>query len=85
MAWTGGLHWRVGEARRDVAHTRLAEGPVTVHRSSLALVFALLLLLLPAAALDRVVQESYRFRGFLPYPRYAFLNVFRPRGGGLEH
>ncbi len=38
-----------------------------------------------AAALDRIVQESYRFWGFLPYPRYVFLNVFRRGGGGLEH
>ncbi|MDE3216056.1 MAG: hypothetical protein KGO03_06640, partial [Gemmatimonadota bacterium] len=33
-----------------------------------------------AAALDRVVQESDRFWGALPYPRYVFLNVFRPGG-----
>ncbi len=38
-----------------------------------------------AAALDRVMEESYRFWGFLPYPRYVFLNVFRAGGGGLEH
>jgi predicted metalloprotease with PDZ domain len=36
-------------------------------------------------ALLRVVGESYRFWGFLPYKRYLFLNVFRPGGGGLEH
>ncbi|MDE3152956.1 MAG: M61 family metallopeptidase [Gemmatimonadota bacterium] len=36
-------------------------------------------------ALLRVVGETYRFWGFLPYKRYVFLNVFRPGGGGLEH
>ncbi|MGH7688097.1 MAG: M61 family metallopeptidase [Gemmatimonadaceae bacterium] len=36
-------------------------------------------------ALLRLVGETYRFWGFLPYKRYLFLNVFRPGGGGLEH
>ena len=36
-------------------------------------------------ALLRMVGESYRFWGFLPYKRYLFLNWFHPGGGGLEH
>ncbi|HEX8724500.1 MAG TPA: hypothetical protein VF737_03815 [Gemmatimonadaceae bacterium] len=36
-------------------------------------------------ALMRVVGETYRFWGFLPYKRYLFLNWFHPGGGGLEH
>jgi predicted metalloprotease with PDZ domain len=35
--------------------------------------------------LARYVEEVYRFWGFLPYDQYAFLLVFRPGGGGLEH
>ncbi len=36
-------------------------------------------------ALLRMVGETYRFWGFLPYKRYLFLNWFHPGGGGLEH
>ena len=36
-------------------------------------------------ALLRVVGESYRFWGFLPYRRYLFLNVFRPGNESLAH
>lgn len=38
-----------------------------------------------AADLRRIVAETRRFWGFLPYHRYLFLNVFRQGGGGLEH
>ncbi|MGP0063108.1 MAG: M61 family metallopeptidase [Isosphaeraceae bacterium] len=35
--------------------------------------------------LERMVRETHRFWGFLPFRRYVFLNVFRAGGGGLEH
>ena len=38
-----------------------------------------------ATDLARMVSETRRFWGVLPYKRYVFLNVFRPGGGGLEH
>jgi predicted metalloprotease with PDZ domain len=38
-----------------------------------------------ARDLQKIVAETRRFWGALPYPRYLFLNVFRPGGGGLEH
>jgi predicted metalloprotease with PDZ domain len=41
----------------------------------------------PRAArdLEKMVRETRRFWGFLPFERYVFLIVFRPGGGGLEH
>jgi predicted metalloprotease with PDZ domain len=38
-----------------------------------------------ARDLARIVAETRRFWGFLPYKRYVFLSVFREGGGGLEH
>ncbi len=38
-----------------------------------------------ARDLARIVTETRRFWGFLPFDRYVFLNVFRQGGGGLEH
>jgi len=38
-----------------------------------------------ARDLERIVKETDRFWGFLPYKRYVFLNLFRRGGGGLEH
>ncbi len=38
-----------------------------------------------AQDLQKIVAETRRFWGFLPYTRYLFLNVFRQGGGGLEH
>jgi predicted metalloprotease with PDZ domain len=38
-----------------------------------------------AADLEKIVRETRRFWGFLPFKRYCFLNVFRKGGGGLEH
>jgi predicted metalloprotease with PDZ domain len=38
-----------------------------------------------ARSLEKIVRETQRFWGFLPFERYVFLNVFRPGGGGLEH
>ncbi len=38
-----------------------------------------------ARNLERIVRETHRFWGFLPFRRYVFLNVFRAGGGGLEH
>lgn len=38
-----------------------------------------------AADLATMVREVDRFWGSLPFDRYAFLVVFRPSGGGLEH
>jgi predicted metalloprotease with PDZ domain len=38
-----------------------------------------------ARKLEKIVGETRRFWGFLPYRRYVFLNVFRPGAGGLEH
>ncbi|HJZ78815.1 MAG TPA: hypothetical protein VKD91_00660, partial [Pyrinomonadaceae bacterium] len=38
-----------------------------------------------AQDLEKVVRETRRFWGFLPFKRYVFLNVFRQGGGGLEH
>jgi predicted metalloprotease with PDZ domain len=35
--------------------------------------------------LEKIVRETRRFWGFLPFQRYYFLNVFRMGGGGLEH
>ncbi len=35
--------------------------------------------------LEKMVRETHRFWGFLPFQRYVFLNVFRAGGGGLEH
>jgi len=34
---------------------------------------------------EKIVQENYRFWGFLPYKKYVFFNLFRQGGGGLEH
>lgn len=38
-----------------------------------------------AGDLKRIVAETRRFWGFLPFKRYLILNVFRKGGGGLEH
>jgi predicted metalloprotease with PDZ domain len=38
-----------------------------------------------AKELEKMVRETRRFWGFLPFKRYVFLNVFRQGGGGLEH
>lgn len=38
-----------------------------------------------AQDIERIVRETHRFWGFLPFKRYVFLNVFRQGGGGLEH
>ena len=38
-----------------------------------------------AEELRRIVEETRRFWGFLPFKKYYFLNVFRRGGGGLEH
>ncbi len=38
-----------------------------------------------AGDLERIVRETRRFWGFLPFQRYYFLNIFRIGGGGLEH
>jgi predicted metalloprotease with PDZ domain len=38
-----------------------------------------------AQDLEKIVRETRRFWGFLPFKRYVFLNVFRQGGGGLEH
>jgi predicted metalloprotease with PDZ domain len=38
-----------------------------------------------ARNLEKMVRETHRFWGFLPFRRYVFLNVFRAGGGGLEH
>jgi predicted metalloprotease with PDZ domain len=38
-----------------------------------------------ADELEKLVQETRRLWGFLPFKRYLFLNVFRQGGGGLEH
>jgi predicted metalloprotease with PDZ domain len=38
-----------------------------------------------ARDLEKIVRETRRFWGFLPFKRYVFLNVFRQGGGGLEH
>ena len=38
-----------------------------------------------AKDLEKMVRETRRFWGFLPFKRYVFLNVFRQGGGGLEH
>ena len=38
-----------------------------------------------ATDLEKMVRETRRFWGFLPFERYVFLNVFRQGGGGLEH
>ena len=38
-----------------------------------------------AQDLEKMVRETRRFWGFLPFKRYVFLNVFRQGGGGLEH
>lgn len=35
--------------------------------------------------LQTFVEEARRFWGHLPYRKYAFLMLFRPGGGGLEH
>jgi predicted metalloprotease with PDZ domain len=40
---------------------------------------------LEAKDLEKIVRETRRFWGFLPFKRYVFLNVFRQGGGGLEH
>lgn len=40
---------------------------------------------LAAQDLEKIVRETRRFWGFLPFKRYVFLNVFRQGGGGLEH
>lgn len=38
-----------------------------------------------AQDLEKIVQETRRYWGGLPFKRYVFLNVFRQGGGGLEH
>ena len=38
-----------------------------------------------AEELRKIVEETRRFWGFLPFKKYYFLNVFRRGGGGLEH
>jgi predicted metalloprotease with PDZ domain len=38
-----------------------------------------------AEELRRIVGETRRYWGFLPFNTYYFLNVFRRGGGGLEH
>ena len=38
-----------------------------------------------ATDLEKMVGETRKFWGFLPFKRYVFLNVFRQGGGGLEH
>ncbi|MBO0724111.1 MAG: M61 family metallopeptidase [Blastocatellia bacterium] len=38
-----------------------------------------------AQDLEKIVRETRRFWGFLPFKNYVFLNVFRQGGGGLEH
>jgi len=38
-----------------------------------------------AVAIKKIVTETRRFWGFLPFKTYYFLNVFRRGGGGLEH
>lgn len=38
-----------------------------------------------ARDIEKIVRETRRFWGFLPFKRYVFLNVFRQAGGGLEH
>ena len=38
-----------------------------------------------ALELRKIVDETRRFWGFLPFKNYYFLNVFRRGGGGLEH
>ncbi|MFC1731481.1 M61 family metallopeptidase [candidate division KSB1 bacterium] len=38
-----------------------------------------------AADIEKFVEETFLFWGFLPYEKYVFLNVFRRGGGGLEH
>jgi predicted metalloprotease with PDZ domain len=38
-----------------------------------------------AGELKRIVAETRRFWGLLPFKTYYFLNVFRRGGGGLEH
>ncbi len=40
---------------------------------------------LAARNLERMVRETRRFWGFLPFRRYVFLNVFGRGAGGLEH
>ena len=35
--------------------------------------------------LEKMVRETRRFWGFLPFRRYVFLNVFGRGAGGLEH
>jgi predicted metalloprotease with PDZ domain len=40
---------------------------------------------LAARNLEKMVRETRRFWGFLPFERYVFLNVFGRGGGGLEH
>lgn len=38
-----------------------------------------------AASIEKMVAESEKYWGTLPFDRYVFLNVFRRGGGGLEH
>jgi predicted metalloprotease with PDZ domain len=38
-----------------------------------------------AQEMEKIVHETRRFWGFLPFKRYLFLQVFRQGGGGLEH
>jgi predicted metalloprotease with PDZ domain len=38
-----------------------------------------------AQELEKIVRETRRYWGLLPFKRYVFLNVFRQGGGGLEH
>ncbi len=38
-----------------------------------------------ARNLQKIAEANRRFWGFLPFPNYLFLSVFRKGGGGLEH
>lgn len=40
---------------------------------------------LAARNLQKIAEANHRLWGFLPFPNYLFLSVFRPGGGGLEH
>ncbi len=40
---------------------------------------------LAARNLQQIAEANHRLWGFLPFPNYLFLSVFRPGGGGLEH
>lgn len=38
-----------------------------------------------ARDVEKIVRETLRFWGELPYEKYVFLNLINERGGGLEH